>query len=115
MSRFKNSLFILLAAIAASPLNAFAESPGIDEPPTRVVRYGDLDLNQQSGVATLYSRISSAAREVCAPMEEISIKLLRAKYDCRQDAVARAVADVNSPALTDYFAVKSKAAVKLTR
>jgi UrcA family protein len=106
---------MLLVAIAASPLNAFAESPGFDQPPARVVRYGDLDLNQKSGVITLYGRIRTAAREVCEPIEDISIKLLRAKYDCRHDATARAVAEVNSPALTDYFADRSGAAAGRTR
>src|ERR1700760_2370236 len=103
MSRLKSLIFICLAAVAASPLNAFAESSGFDQPPARVVRYGDLDLNQQSGIVTLYSRIRSAAREVCEPMEGVSIKLLRAKNDCRHSAVARAVAEVNSAALTGYF------------
>jgi len=115
MSRLNKLLLMLLAAIAASPLNAFAESPGFDELPARVVRYGDLDLNQKSGVITLYGRIRSAAREVCQPIEEVSIKLLRAKYDCRHDAVARAVAEVNSPALTDYYADTSKTIAGQTR
>lgn len=109
MSRLKYLFFMLLAAVAASPLNALADSAGFEQTPTRVVRYGDLDLNQQSGVVSLYSRIRSAAREVCEPIEEVSIKLLRAKYDCRQDAVARAVADVNSPALSDYYADRTRA------
>jgi UrcA family protein len=110
MSRLnlKLSFLFALAGLAVSPASTFAGSFGLDEPPTRVVKVGDLDLSQKSGVATLYSRIRSAAREVCEPLDEVSIKLLRERFDCRQDAVARAVADVNSPALTNYYLGKSK-------
>ena len=110
MSRLKLKLSFLfaLAGLAVSPANTFAGSFGFDEPPARVVSFHDLDLNQKAGVASLYSRIRSAAREVCEPMDEVSIKLLRARFDCRQDAVARAVAEVNSPALTNYYLGKSK-------
>jgi UrcA family protein len=98
----------VLAGLAVNHVTTFADSLILEQPPTRVVAFGDLDLNQQAGVATLYSRIRSAARQVCEPMDEISIKLLRARHDCRQDAVARAIADVNSPALTNYFLDKGK-------
>ena len=113
MSRsiLKLSFFMALAGLAASPANTFAASLSLDPPATRVVNFRDLDLSQKSGVVTLYSRIRSAAREVCEPLDEVSIKLLRQRFDCRQDAVARAVADVNSPALTNYYLVKSKSFV----
>jgi UrcA family protein len=110
MSRLKLKLSFLfaLAGLAVSPANTFAGSFGFDEPPARVVKFRDLDLSQKAGVATLYSRIRSAAHEVCEPLDEVSIKLLRQRFDCRQDAVARAVADVNSPALTSYYLGKGK-------
>jgi UrcA family protein len=110
MSSFnsKLSLLIALAGLAASPAITFAESLGFEQPPTRVVKFGDLDLNHSAGVGKLYSRIRSAAREVCEPSEGISVKLLRLRRDCIQDAAARAVAEVNSPALTDYFLDKGK-------
>lgn len=79
-----------------------------DDPEMRVVKFGDLDLGRDAGVARLYSRISSAARAVCEPVEETYIKLLRARIDCSQDAIARAVGDVNSPALTSYYLQRSK-------
>ena len=110
MSRIKLELLGLAAVVAmsASPLGAFAASNSLDEPAFRVVRFGDLDLSRNSGVAALYSRIKSAAREVCQSLDSLSVKLLRAQYDCRQDAVARAVAEVNSPALANYYAARSK-------
>ena len=112
MSRFKQQLLAsgALLAVLASPLSALAASVAtLEEPPaSRVVKYGDLDLSRDAGVAALYSRISSAAREVCEPMDAVIMKMLRVRYDCRQEAVARAVDDVNSPALTSYYLAKTK-------
>jgi UrcA family protein len=105
----KLSFMCALAGVAANPPRTLAASVSLDEPPpARVVSYGDLDLRSNAGVATLYSRIRSAAREVCEPLDDVMIKLLRAKYDCRTDAVARAVAKVDSPALTNYYLGRSK-------
>ncbi|HTB88998.1 MAG TPA: UrcA family protein [Steroidobacteraceae bacterium] len=112
MSRFTPKILVscALAGVFASPFTAFATMISkLDEPVTRVVRYGDLDLSRDSGVATLYSRINSAARAVCEPLDVMMLKVLRERFDCRQDAVARAVADVNSPALTSYHLAKTNA------
>jgi UrcA family protein len=111
MSRLnlKLSFLCALAGLAANPPSTFAASVGFAESPAaRVVSYGDLDLRSNAGAATLYSRIRSAAREVCEPLDEVMIKLLRATYDCRTDAVARAVAKVDSPVLTNYYLGKHK-------
>jgi UrcA family protein len=119
MYRFLKMKFAILCAVAsilASPLSALASAVGQpDNPPQRVVSYADLDLNRSSGVKTLYSRINVAAREVCDPLDVWALKLLRQKQDCRQAAIAKAVADVNSAALTSYYLTRNKAAVLNTQ
>jgi UrcA family protein len=98
-----------LAGVLAGPLNVLAASAAnIDDRPSRVVAYGDLDLSRDSGVATLYARINSAARRVCEPMDDLLEKLSRDRLDCREDAIARAVSEVNSPALTSYHQAKAR-------
>jgi UrcA family protein len=112
MSRLTAKILVpfVLAGVFASPLSALASMISkLDEPASRVVRYGDLDLSRDSGVATLYSRINTAARAVCEPLDVMMLKVLRERFDCRQDAVARAVSEVNSPALTSYYLAKTKA------
>lgn len=112
MPRFKLKILVscALAGLFVSPFSAFASiGSNLGEPASRVVGYGDLDLSRDSGVATLYSRINSAARAVCEPLDVIMLKLLRERFDCRQDAVARAVSEVNSPALTSYYLAKNGA------
>jgi UrcA family protein len=110
MSRFQMKFVIpCVLAVAASPLTAPAMQAGpSDEPLTRVVSFADLDLSRDAAVATLYSRIKSAALEVCYPIDDWSTRMHN--LDCRHDAIARAVADVNSPTLTSYYLTRSKAA-----
>jgi UrcA family protein len=112
MSRLLKMKFLAACAITGtllSPLSAVAYAVStLDEPPTRVVNFRDLDLNENVGIATLYTRIRVAAREVCEPLDNWSLRLLRQQFDCREDAIGRAVADVNSPALTAYSLTKSK-------
>jgi UrcA family protein len=111
MSRFTPKILAscVLVGMLASPFSAFATSIGrLDDLPSRAVAYGDLDLNRESGVATLYSRINLAARAVCDPLDMLMLNVLRKSFDCRQAAVARAVADVNSPALTRYYLARNK-------
>jgi UrcA family protein len=112
MSRFTFKILVscAMAGLFSSPLSALASMPGkTDELPSRVVEYGDLDLSRDSGVTTLYTRINSAARAVCEPLDVAMLKLLREKFDCRRDAIARAVSEVNSPGLTNYYVAKTGA------
>jgi UrcA family protein len=64
---------------------------------TRVVRFHDLDLRQPDDVATLYARIRRAAAEVCTASAASAMQ-----RDCYQEAIATAVARVNSPSLKAY-------------
>jgi UrcA family protein len=111
MFRFKPKFILscVLVGLVAGPVGALASTAAKlnETPPSRKVRYSDLDLNRDAGVAALYTRIRVAAREVCEPMDDVIASLLRARFDCRHDAIARAVADVNSPHLTSYFLEKT--------
>lgn len=71
-----------------------------------VVRFPDLDLSRVEGVAKLYGRISSAARDVCDPLWT---QARPAEYrTCVDTAVADAVATVNRPLLTQYHQMRTK-------
>jgi len=86
--------------IAASQLAGVAlAGDRSDEPRKQVVRFADLDLNRAAGAATLFGRIRAAARDVCEPLKPEWL----ASHQCMDLALARAVADVNAPALTDYY------------
>jgi UrcA family protein len=74
---------------------------------TRVVRFGDLNLENHAGVVVLYSRIKFAAEEVCRPVvfrtSDTSLRLQR----CTEGAIERAVRDVGSPQLTSFHMSKT--------
>jgi UrcA family protein len=97
-----------LLAILAGPVSAVAAiAEQSDDPPTRVVKFGDLDLSRSEAAAALYSRIDAAAREVCQPVNIWALKLLVQSSQCRHHAIAQAVADVNSSTLTKYYETKT--------
>lgn len=73
-----------------------------------VVSYADLNLENAADAAILHKRIVTAARRVCgvyaSPIPLDFSSPLRA---CANDAVARAIADVNSPMLTANIVVRN--------
>jgi len=96
-----------LVALAASGIASAAtrDAPGV------VVRFGDLDLNSQTGVASLHKRIRNAAQSVCSPLET-RILGLRDAYDvCVEEALANGVAAVANPNLSNFHASKGKGAI----
>lgn len=93
-----------LAALALSSL-ASAGSRDINEV---VVKYGDLNLNSQAGVASLHKRIRNAAESVCNSLETRILGLRGAYEDCIQQAVNSGVAAVGNANLSALHAVKGK-------
>jgi UrcA family protein len=77
------------AAIFATP--AFADST---EAPQATVRFGDLDLNSDTGVATLNRRISVAAGEVCGSFNARDLHALALAKKCRSIALESAAPQV---------------------
>src|SRR5262245_42289577 len=70
-----------------------------------VVKYGDLNLASPEGVSVLYRRLHSAAVHVCEDDSPYLEKKAEVKA-CIADSMERAIARVNSPALTAYAAKK---------
>jgi UrcA family protein len=64
------------------------------------VRFADLDLTRPAGVAVLHQRIRAAAQEVCPPLSGYDLAMRAASRTCVADAIARALKDVDAPALS---------------
>lgn len=71
-----------------------------------VVRAGDLDLASPAGAAELYARIRSAARDVCGRVDGRDLEVRRAWLRCYRPAVAGAVAQAGSEAVTALHAAR---------
>jgi UrcA family protein len=109
MPRFvnlKTAIPCTMLTILLGSLSAVAAAGPLDEVPSRKVNFADLDLTRNAGVAVLYARIKSAAREVCLPTYTWVAEDNKATLQCREQALARAIADVNAPALTGYYLEK---------
>jgi UrcA family protein len=96
-------LAVFLGSVSAI---AAAGAPG-DEPPMRTVKFADLNLSHPAGALALYKRIQHAAQEVCEPLIARDLQSNPISKRCREQAIARAVADVNAPLLTSYYLTKS--------
>ncbi|HKS54371.1 MAG TPA: UrcA family protein [Steroidobacteraceae bacterium] len=101
-----NKMFVLAAtALLAGGLISTAHATTTvrrGDMQQEVVSFGDLNLDTESGAATLLGRIESAARKVCG-LDRVTVLPLALQYElqvCANQATARAVNDVNAPLLT---------------
>ena len=76
-----------------------------------VVRYGDLNLNSQAGVASLHKRIRNAAESVCSELDNRVLVLRDLYHQCVSEAVSNGVTQIANPNLTNFHRSKGKAAV----
>jgi UrcA family protein len=104
MKTFSLSSIAVLSLIAMSGAHA-------GDVPTLTVKYADLDLSRTEGAATLYGRISHAARTVCAPLDFVQtaapMGMGDAYKNCFSNAVSGAVSKIHSPVLSAYVASKT--------
>jgi UrcA family protein len=91
---------LCVAALLASAAPAVAQ-----EAQQRVVRYGDLNLDNPHGARVLVRRINQASGDVCndrtgpRPLTENAIV-----HACKDEAAENAVADVDHPMVTaEYY------------
>ena len=77
--------------------------------PQAVVKFGDLNISNPQGAATLYSRITVAAHQVCKSFDGDSRNLgSRALLDaCVHKAIAGAVSKVDRPELFTVYSAKN--------
>jgi UrcA family protein len=97
--------FTVLATCAALGAAGSAYAASADSPALKV-RYSDLNLSTEQGSLLLYGRIVTAAHQVCAVDDIRDLKAVRAASSCREQAIAQAVRDVNSPMLASVYAAR---------
>jgi UrcA family protein len=117
--RFHSVISCLALAGLLSPLTAASAAPvTLDgyEVASRVVNFSDLNLNSGTDVATLYSRIKSAADEVCEPVNHQPVDFPKRMRLCKQHAIDQAVADAKSSQLqTFHLSTIGESGVALSR
>jgi UrcA family protein len=106
-SRAKFTMLALGAACLAAMGSASAATVDSDAP-SLVVHYSSATLATQAGVHTLYQRLVQASRQVCP---DSSIRDLGADArvrQCRDQAIARAIREINNPQLAALYATSQR-------
>ena len=75
-----------LLSVAALAISGVAAA-GSPDSHSVVVRYGDLNLNSQAGVASLHKRIRNAAESVCSELNNRVLGLRDMYEQCVSEAV----------------------------
>jgi UrcA family protein len=97
------SVAALVALTGLIPCIGTAATVFAESVPTREVYYGDLDLDSKAGVTALQARLARAARQVCGGYERVRLEEASWQKQCREKAIADAVAAVNEPLLTQHY------------
>jgi len=95
----------ILSALAFSFATASRADDGTT-PPQVTVKFGDLNVSNPQGAATLYRRIHGAAETVCLRMYIDERAYEWHKNACLQKVIGDAVIKVDRPALSAIFASK---------
>ena len=85
---------VLLASISATLAFSAPTSAQVMEQFSNEVRYGDLNLTTDTGVAQLQRRIKAAARQACGYADGRDLKAAQAVAQCRQAAMTDAAPKV---------------------
>lgn len=94
---------LVASILSLATLDARAAVP-TDDVYSVTVKFGDLDLAREAGIAKLYLRIKSAAQRVCDQQANEQLVAKQTYQVCVNQAVSRAVARVDRPMLTEYVA-----------
>jgi UrcA family protein len=102
-----------LLPIAALALSGLATA-GTTDLNSVVVKYGDLNLDSQLGIARLHKRITNAAQSVCDGLDIRSLGRQTAYKECVADAIDDGVAAVDNARLSQFHAERGKHQVLLS-
>ena len=89
----------VFAFVAAGPLVLHAADTWVTRSET--VRFADLNLQSEAGIAMLHQRIEAAAARACSPLQDQPGRYGEYRH-CRESAVQEAIGRVSIAALTAY-------------
>jgi UrcA family protein len=92
---------IALTFLTLLTVDARADEPRDQAPPSITVSYSEVAFGSTAGAAEVYRKLKSAARKVCGVNAGTTTLELRiAARDCFEQALADAVRKIDRPALT---------------
>jgi UrcA family protein len=97
----------LLMGTLASGLAAVASAAQEGDVLQEVVKFGDLNVSNAQGAATLYARIHRAAANVCRSFDNRDFESRRQIDACMHKAITEAVNKVDQPSLYAVYNAKN--------
>jgi UrcA family protein len=107
-SRGKLALMLLGSLAGIGAFGAAGAATPDSGAPSLVVRYTEQSLATDGGVNQLYRRIASAAAKVCPDVSIHDLGAMRQVQQCRNEAIARAIGQINNSRLAALYASRSK-------
>lgn len=101
--RVRSLIATAVFGVLASGFSAVGAAADGTDPPTAIVKYADLNVSSVAGATALYGRIRAAAQTVCRSFDQRDLASQALKADCINHAIARAVTEVNEPALFTVY------------
>lgn len=98
-TKLYTAICVLFGSAAAGTPWTSAQATDEPPPPSKTVKFADLDIQTAAGAKVLYNRIRSAAEKVCQPVWHDPV-LREATAGCVATAIDNAVRTVNAPQLT---------------
>jgi len=92
---------LISCAIALTTQATCAVASPIDNAPSKVVDYSDLDLTRPAGVAVLHRRLKLAAALVCEPAVSRDLSRISSNRVCMTKAFSDAITQVKAPLLAE--------------
>jgi UrcA family protein len=99
---------IVCGIVGAAFIGAASAATTDDDVPRTTVHYNPQSLDTESGARAFYSRLVKAAAEVCPQDSESPHWITAQVRECRAQALARAVFQVNNPRLAAVYAASSR-------
>lgn len=101
-------LMIICGMVGATAAGVVSAATPSDDVPVLKVQYSADALNSDQGAKMLYTRLVHAAEQVC-PAEFIGSRLISESVrHCRDQAVARAVHQINNSRLAAVYSATTK-------
>jgi len=108
MSHFVKLALLTLGSLTAALSLGAVNAATPESPPSVVVKYSEQDLATASGVNEVYRRIVRASKQVCPELSFHDLSLQRRILECRDQAVSRAIQQINNAQLAALYAAHSK-------
>lgn len=98
----KNLLaFTLITAFAAPAISTAATMSSNRNTNSVTVSFADLNLSQDKGIETLYSRLKTGAKQSCGTVSARQLNLFKSSKQCAKSALADAVKRIDNEKLNE--------------